>query len=297
MIKVLFYIKWAIDRVILKKRIPLNSSIILTDKCNLHCKHCIVANLGYPNYHFDSVKDDLKKLYNLGSRILIISGGEPFIWKDEIYDVEDVVSYAKKLGFFRVFICTNGTFELKSKADYLWVSMDGNEIEHNKLRGEVFSKVYRNILDSNHKNIYINFVISKINYKNFEESIKKILSIKKIKGILVHTFTPYVGLDRSLMLNFEEKQDVILRLLRLKKKHPFRILNTFDGLRALKSDKWERPVWGSVVMNQGQITNCCCREGIFDKYTCKNCGISISVEIYVLQRMKPLAILEYLRFL
>ena len=139
--------------------------------------------------------------------------------------------------------------------------------------------------------------MSKINYKNFEESISKILDIENIKGVMVHTFTPYVGLDRSLMLSPEEKKDTISRLLKLKRKIPFKILNTFDGLWMLRSDKWDRPVWGSVVVNQGEITYCCCRKGIYDEYTCKNCGISLVVETYALQKMKPLAILENLRFL
>jgi hypothetical protein len=60
--KLLFYIKWGINRVLFKKRVPLSSSIILTDKCNLNCKHCIVSNLGYGKYSFESVKSDLKKL-------------------------------------------------------------------------------------------------------------------------------------------------------------------------------------------------------------------------------------------
>ena len=108
-----------LNRILFKKTVPLSSSIILTDKCNLHCKHCIVSNLGYRKYSFEAVKSDVKKLYDLGSRILIISGGEPFLWCDDVYGIEDIVSYAKSLGFFKVFICTNGTFKLESKADSL----------------------------------------------------------------------------------------------------------------------------------------------------------------------------------
>lgn len=100
--KILFYISWFIKFKIFNLKIPLNSSIIITDKCNLQCKHCTVANLGYRDSSFEEVKNDINQLFCLGSRMLVITGGEPFLWKDNEYLLEDVVKYAKKEDFLEL---------------------------------------------------------------------------------------------------------------------------------------------------------------------------------------------------
>lgn len=295
--KVLFYISWFVKFKVLNKRIPLNSSIIITDKCNLQCKHCSVSNLGYRDSTFEEVKNDIKELFSLGSRMLVITGGEPFLWEDNGYLLEDVVQYAKRIGFYRIVICTNGTFALESMADYLWVSLDGSPQEHDKLRGPVYNKVVRNISMSKHKKIYINFTISKENFLDFDASAEQILALAKVRGIFFHIFTPYIGSDESLALTNEEKQLVIRKLQRIKNRHPLKVTNTYDGIKALRENVWERPLWGSVTINQGEPSLCCCRKGIYDNKVCSQCGCSPAVETWVLQKLKPLAIIENLRFL
>ncbi len=294
-----YYIRWAIKCIIFKEKIPLTCSIIITDKCNLNCKHCIVSNLGYKDMSFEEVKRDVQTLYNKGCRILVITGGEPFLWEDKMRNLDDVIEYAKKLGFFRTVVCTNGTIGLESESDYLWVSLDGLPEEHARLRGcAVYRKIIKNILQSNHKKIYINFTISKLNLSNFNKSTRKILRFKKIKGILFHIYTPYVGLkDENLRLSPDERNIAINKILKIKRKYPLRITNTFAGIKVLKRDNWERPTWASMVVNQGQLSICCCRRGIADEEVCKECGCTPAVETWVLQKIKPTAIIENLRFL
>ena len=296
--RIVYYIYWGIQTGIRKKRIPLNSSIILTDKCNLSCKHCTVAHLGYKPLNLVKVHSDLKQLYSTGSRMLVITGGEPMLWNDtKGNNIEDVVCMAKKIGFFRVVICTNGTLQLKSKADYLWVSLDGYKEEHNTIRGSIYNKVINNITNSSHKGIYINFTISRNNYNTFFNAAEKILSIPGIKGILFHLYTKYIGGDESLTLDSIIRKKVFNNLTAFKHKHPVTTFNTFAGIRALLKDNWERPTWASVTINQGNISECCCRDGIYDKNVCRNCGCSPAVETWVLQSFKLTAILENLRYL
>lgn len=295
--KILFYISWLVKFKLLNKKIPLNSSIILTDKCNLQCKHCTVSNLGYTDTRFTEIKKDIDRLYSMGSRMLVITGGEPFLWQDNNYVLDDVVEYAKRIGFYRIVICTNGTFELKSKADYLWVSLDGFPQEHDRLRGNIYNTVIQNISDSNHKKIYINFTIHKDNFLDFDVSTEQILTIKKVRGILFHIFTPYLNSDKSLVLTDTEKQLVINKLFSVKKNHPIKVSNTYDGIKALKENIWERPLWGSITINQGEPSLCCCRKGIYNDRVCSQCGCSPAAETWVLQQLKPLAIIENLRFL
>lgn len=295
--KLFYYINWVIKCKLKKQKIPLSSSIILTDKCNLTCKHCSVAHLGYPVLSFEQVKQQITQLFSTGSRVLVITGGEPFLWSSNGVTLNDVVQFSKNLGFFRIVICTNGTYQLESSADYLWVSMDGAEEIHNKVRGEICNDVWKNINNSNHTKIYINLTICQINHESFIQDSEQILKNRKIKGILFHIFTPYIGSDDSLLLSKQEKQIVLKKLLLFKRKHPIRVSNTFSGIKQLMKDDWKRPIWSSILINQGSTFECCCREGIYNKKTCELCGCSPAVETYVLEKMKPLAIIENLRFL
>lgn len=297
--KILFYIYWIIQCKVLQKRIPLTSSLILNDTCNLACKHCVVANLGYPHLNFDDVRMQIDTLYKLGARMLVITGGEPLLWKDGDYIVEHAIEYAQEKGFFRVAVCTNGTLELHSRADFLWVSLDGFSREHGELRGDgVYQRVIDNIVTSLHKNIYINFAISKINKDNFEAAIQEILGYHQIKGVLVQLITPYLGLeDSDILLTHDERKAVLQRLLRLKRAYPLKILNTFAGIKNWLTDDWKRPIWSSVVINQHRLNSCCCRKEIYNSEACKLCGCTAAVETWVLQQLKPSAILENFRFL
>jgi len=294
----LYYLNWIFETRINKNRIPLNSSIILTDECNLHCRHCTVAHLGYPKQNFSSVTEDIDNLYNLGSRMLVITGGEPFLWRDDSgKNVEDVVRYARSMGFFRVVICTNGTLPLQSGADFLWVSLDGFQEEHESLRGSIYGKVVANIARSHHRGIFINFTISNGNERHFEKSAEKILSLPNVRGILFHLYTKYIGGNDSLSLQDSTRANILRRLAAFKKRHPLRTFNTFAGLHAMIKNNWQRGTWASVTINQGQLTECCCRSGISNDSVCHECGCSPAVETWVLASLKFSAFIENLRYL
>ncbi|MEI8344439.1 MAG: radical SAM protein [Candidatus Omnitrophota bacterium] len=295
--KLLFYLSWFYRCRVANEKIPLNSSLIITDECNLHCAHCTVAHLGYPKQSYQAVVDDIETLYRKGSRMLVITGGEPFLWRDGSRRLDDVIEFAGRLGFFRTVVCTNGTFELESAADYLWVSLDGYEAQHNGIRGVFYQKVVANIQRSRHKRIYINFTISAKNCATFFEAAEQILRIKNVRGIMFHLFTPYLGSDESLTLTPSQRADAVRRMLRFKWRHPVRVFNTFAGIRALRKDNWKRPIWSSITINRGEVTECCCRRGICDDRVCAACGCSPAVETWVLQTLDPMAIIENMRYL
>ena len=291
-----YYASWIVRCKFLGQRIPLTSSLIITDRCNLSCKHCTVSNLGYRRLAFSEIADDIRRLHEAGSRVLIITGGEPFLWRDGDHDLESAVSFARNLGFFRVVVCTNGTFPLESTADLIWVSLDGLPDTHNFIRSEVFDRVWGNIQASKHKRLYINLTVSKLNVDSFEDATLHMLECTRIRGVMFHIFTPYIG-SADLSLSQEERRRAADRMLRLKRRHPWRITNTFDGLKALRDNHWHRPVWSAVVVNQGEMSTCCCRNGISNPDVCRECGCTPAIETWVLQRLRPLAIIENLRFL
>ncbi len=295
--KFLYYLLWFCRCTFHGDRIPLTSSIILTDRCNLACRHCVVSNLGYRDLPFRQVMRDLETLHRLGVRMLVITGGEPLLWTDDQYTVEDVVLGAKRLGFFRIVVCTNGTLALSSSADYLWVSLDGLPEEHNRMRGEVYDRVVDQIARSRHPRININFTISKENADRLSVSAEHLLHLPNVHGILFHIFTPYLGTDQDLALDADQREIALDTLRGLKRRHPLKLMNTFDGIRLLRSNRWERPVWSSIVVNDGRLSPCCCRAGIANEDVCRSCGCSPAVETFALQTARPLAALEWLRWL
>ncbi len=287
---------WAVRCRLLGQRRPLTSSLIISDKCTLRCRHCTVTDLGYPDLTLAELRRDIDTLYERGSRVLIITGGEPFLWRHGEHDLDDVVAHARRRGFFRVVVCTNGTLPLSSGADYLWVSLDGVADVHEGVRGEGFERVWRNIQRSAHPRIYVNYTASRLNAHSLEQAFAQMAASPAIRGVMFHLFTPVLGSDRDLALRGDQRRAVVRRLLRLKRRHPLRVTNTYDGLRALRDDHWQRPVWSAEVINQGQVTSCCCRDGIFDAQTCALCGCTPAMETWVLQQLRPLALLENLRF-
>ena len=155
---------------------------------------------------FRHVIRDLKTLFRLGARMLVITGGEPFLWIDGTYTVEDVVMTARNIGFYRIVICTNGTQRLNSGADYLWVSLDGLPDEHNRMRGAIYDRVVEKIAQSSHPGIYINFTVSTENIDELPVSASLILRLPNVRGILFHFFTPYLGAEKDLALDKHQRE-------------------------------------------------------------------------------------------
>ena len=288
--------RWAFDTRVLRKHVPVNCSLILTGKCNLACKHCCVGEVAGNDPSFQDVKISLRELYRTGARYLAITGGEPALWEDHSYRLADVIECARELGFFRVIVCTNGLQTLDIDADYLWVSLDGDLEHHEQNRGRCYEKIVGNIEASQHSRIYCNYTITRLNYLSFEHQVDAILRIKGMRGVLLHIFTPYVGADRSLLLEDTQRSEVLRRVLAYKLRHPFKVVNTLSAIRALISDRWPRPIWGSVTSWQNRLSECCCRDGLADDFTCRYCGSTVTVETYAIQACKPLALLENLRF-
>lgn len=283
--KEFFYLtNWFIQTKFFKKKMPFNGAIIINDLCNLKCKHCTVSSQKGKNIKFVQIKKDLEKLYKRGIRFLEITGGEPLLYFSEGKTIEDVIQLAKEIGFYKILLCTNGTLPIKTSADYVWISIDGDKKTHNQIRGNTYDKIMKNISKSKHKKIYINFTLSKLNYKNIDNSVKEILSNKKIKGILFHFFIPYLGSD-EIGVYGKTKNKLIDKIFLLKKKYGKKICNTKTALTYLKNENWDRPVWGSLIIYNGKISPCCCRTEIVNPEICKNCLSTPAVETYGVQKI------------
>ncbi|MFP4403455.1 MAG: radical SAM protein [Candidatus Woesearchaeota archaeon] len=294
-INFLFYgINYLIKTKILKKKIPFNGAIIINDLCNLNCKHCNVSSKKGNNIPYEQIKKDMEKLYLKGIRFLEITGGEPFLYKYNEKNIEDIIKLAKQIGFYKILLCTNGTIPINTLADYVWVSLDGNKKTHNSIRGNTFDKILNNIKKSKHKKIFINFTISQLNYKDFGIYVKDILFRKKIKGILFHFFIPYIN-SSNIEIYEELKNNIIKEIFILKKKYGKKICNTKSALNYLKNGNWQKPVWGSLIIYNGKISSCCCRSEIVNSNICNCCLSTPAVETYNVQNINFRSLLEILR--
>lgn len=111
-----------------------------TNQCNMYCDHCYreagaKANEELNTEEGKALLDEIKKA---GFKIMIFSGGEPFMRSD----IFELVDYSKKLGLITVF-GTNGTFitpEVAKKlkelgVDGVGISLDSLDKEkHDNLR-------------------------------------------------------------------------------------------------------------------------------------------------------------------
>lgn len=129
-----------------------NMNILLTNGCNLRCKHCYLSagEKKEKELTVDEWKNVLLQFSENGGKTLCISGGEPLVYKG--FDL--LVKYAKELGF-EVKLNTNGILwtdsmieDLSQYLDEVQISLDGYDEETNSIiRGKgFFSKVYSTII-------------------------------------------------------------------------------------------------------------------------------------------------------
>ena len=102
--------RFGVRTVLFKKKDPILGTVIITDRCNLKCKHCSVNNITAVMHPFEQIKKEMQQLFDLGVKILFFCGGETFIWRDGDRTIKDLVREAKAMGFLIVNVVTNGTF-------------------------------------------------------------------------------------------------------------------------------------------------------------------------------------------
>lgn len=137
------------------QRPPNFLTISPTQKCNLKCKGCYASSHFAVNatLEWDLLNKVLEDAYNnMGIRFFVISGGEPFLYKNKGLTILDLVEKWKDCFFL---IYTNGTLinnDLASKISKLGnitpaISIEGYESETDWRRGE---GVWQKIVEARH---------------------------------------------------------------------------------------------------------------------------------------------------
>lgn len=289
------FVVWFCQVRFLGKQIPLQTVLGISDRCNLHCKHCSVVKplASSTTKTYEQIKQELIRCRKLGSRFIDFEGGEPFIWRDGDKTVNDLCMLAKELGFFSTTITTNAQVPFFApQADLIWVSLDGIGKWHDLIRGEgTFARLEQNVKDSDFPFLNANMVINRLNVESIDEVVRYIWDSKSFHMLSVNFHTPFPGTE-SLSLDLDSRREVIDRLLIWKKKGA-PIMNTTRGLKLLKDMSFKKYCW---------IANFVSVDGTFEKQCpghdlgiCGQCGFGMASEMTGVYKLSPETIWAGLR--
>lgn len=291
------YLFWAsgywIRRKIFRRRIPFIGGLVVNERCNLNCRHCRVSNRPVAEPTFDEIIGGLHAFRRLGIRSVFLEGGEPFLWREGDRSLEDIVRAARKMGFLAVSIYTNGTLDIETSADTIFVSLDGMREANDRLRGPVFDKVMLNIAHSRHHSIIVNYTINSANRADVPAFCEMTHQNPNLKGVFFYFHTPYYGFD-DMFIDAEGRCQVINTLLELKRRG-LPVLNSYAALNAAATGKWDRPSNLCRVWERGHLYTCCRTNDRPE--VCENCGYLGYTEITQLLRLRPSAILSALKYI
>jgi len=253
---------------------PLLNGFKLTYRCNLKCAACPFWRHPRPDVPYDVAIAAMDRLRADGVRLLILEGGEPFLWRDGPRRLEDLVAQAKRR-FFTVGVVTNGTLPIDTSADIVWVSMDGLRDTHNALRGDSFDRAVAHIRASRHPKILANITIGSRNWQEIPDLVRFLSGITK--GITIQFYYPFEGTD-DLMLSTEQRDWVLDQLMALKREG-LPLLNSYATLRRLKRNTWRCQPWLiSTTEPDGTITQGCYLRNRAAIH-CSYCGFAAHAEI------------------
>ena len=284
--------KFGIKTVLFKKQDPILGTVILTDKCNLKCKHCSVNNITSVIYPFDQIEKDMQWLFDMGVRILFFCGGETFIWKDGPYTIKDLVHKAKQMGFLIVNVVTNGTFRIDlPEADLILLSVDGDKEHHNAIRGDTYDVIMKNIEEATSDNICFYMAINQLNKDTIADVCAKAQEMKNVRAVSFNFHTPYPETE-ELALTKEDKRnccDVISRMI--KNKVP--VFNLRSAFPYLIENRFPTPCRQCLIIENGKIS--VCGRCIDVPGLCDNCGYFFVAEYTLLFKGKIRIIADMLR--
>ncbi|MHB0958688.1 MAG: radical SAM protein [Pirellulaceae bacterium] len=284
-------IQYVLRHHVLRQHLPLICGLVLTNKCNLQCRHCKIPSRDDRHVPFAEVQAVIDAYYARGGRCLYLQGGEPFLWRDAQYGIEHVVAYAHGVGYFTVVVYTNGTIPIETSADTVFVSLDGLQATHDYLRGASFDRIMKNVQNTAHASLYVNFTINARNKSELEDFCSFVDRVENIRGTFFYFHTPYYGRD-DLYIELAERTVILQQLLKYKSR--YRILNSRAGLKSALRNDWKRPLDVCTVYEHGATYQCCRYPN--SPELCQNCGYLSYAEIDQTLKLKPSAILSALKY-
>ncbi len=265
----------------------------LTHRCNLRCRTCPFWRRPRGDLSFGAMQTALGELYHAGCRILVLEGGEPFLWRDGKRGLEDVIAAARGCGFMRVGVTTNGTFPLATSADIVWVSLDGLQASHEANRGPVWDTVMANLTASTHPRHFAQVTITRENWREVPELVRFLAG--RVAGVTIQFFYPFAE-SEDLWLPWAERRQVLQELIALKAAG-YPVINSYRVLRALADNSWRCHDWLIADAEPGEddaspavIHYGCYLKGRAE-IDCRRCGFSAHAELSLAYDLCPGALL------
>lgn len=273
------------------KKEPILGTVIVTDKCNLKCKHCSVNNITAVVYPYTQIQNEMRQLYAMGVRILFFCGGETFLWHDGERTLRHLVIEAKKMGFLIVNVVTNGTFPIDlPEADLILLSLDGDRNCHNEIRGDTYDTIMENIKNATSDNICFYMAINQINKDAVSDVCIAARDTKNVRAVSFNFHTPYPD-TKELALSKEEKAkccEIITKMM----KEGAPVFNLKSAFPYLINNSFPTPCYQCVVIENGKVSTCGrCIEVLG---LCDECGYFFVAEYTLLFQGNPKIILEML---
>lgn len=281
---------WFIKTRIFGRKSPLQTVIFITDYCNLRCKHCTQAgHAGNIMKTYQQIQEELTYSYKKGARFVDFEGGEPTLWRDSGYTLNDLILLSKAIGFYSATVTTNAQQPFSDcLADSIWVSLDGYQEYHDKVRGEgAFEKLEKNIEECGHQSLSVNMAINRINKDSVRDTIQFAADHHAIRLISLNFHTPYPGTE-DLALPWEERCGIIDGIISLKRQG-YPIMNSISGLKIMKKRDFKKDCWvTNFITTEGERLEECPGSRL---NVCSDCGFCMAGEMYSVLRLKPDTIL------
>ncbi|MEE8422012.1 MAG: radical SAM protein [Dehalococcoidia bacterium] len=214
----------------------------VTNICNLDCVHCFVFRASNPNRPQDKM-DDATMLHQLkllrdkhDIKSMLFMGGEPMIRKDLVLEAMPLFESSS--------IVTNGTYGIPSVPGHLvTVSLDGPEHLNDPIRGEgVFQKVKAAVFSPDRDpddgtTVMLQMTVTKANQDGVEEFVEEVKDWP-VTGVAFTFYVPTKG-DYGPMAwrDISERDDVVRRVIALKKKYPDVVKANIGALELMLSDR------------------------------------------------------------
>lgn len=287
----LHFATFGVKTILFKEKKPILGTIIVTDKCNLSCKHCSVNNITAVVHPYTQMRKEMQLLYDMGVRILFFCGGETFLWKDGDKTIRDLVVEAKEMGFLIVNVVTNGTYPIDlPEADLILLSLDGDKERHNIIRGDTYDTIMENIAHATADNICFYMAVNQINKEQIAHVCRTARDTKNVRAVSFNFHTPYPD-TKELALSVEEKTKCCETIAEMMKEGA-PVFNLKSAFPYLIHNNFPTPCYQCVVMENGKLS--ICGRCIDVPGLCEKCGYFFVAEYTLLFRGNLKIIFEML---
>ncbi len=287
-----YFAGFGIETILLRKKKPILGTVIVTDKCNLQCKHCSVNNITAIMHPFAQIQQEMRQLYDMGVRILFFCGGETFLWRDGEMGLRELVTEAKKMGFLIVNVVTNGTFPIDlPEADLILLSLDGDRERHNAIRGDTYDTIMTNIVSATSDNICFYMAVNQINQGAIRDVCLAARDMTNVRAVSFNFHTPYPD-TKDLALSREQKA-VCCETITQMMEEGAPVFNLKSAFPYLIDNRFPTPCYQCVVMENGKLSTC--GRCIEVPGLCEQCGYFFVAEYTLLFQGNCRIILEMLK--